>query len=188
MFKDKKSIKIGLFYGFLALVVIGLSLYAWNQFSKKQTIQKDIPTEEQILPEERQEKTSPTTSAIDLEQKSLQEKREQLDNTQWEITIVPSSETRNSLWDKDTIKFINGEISSRQFENTGYLPSRYTVRVRDGKGSWETMQRDKNGKTIIFWRGEWENNQMKGMFSIQKDSDNNIKSYSFQSVSKENVK
>lgn len=42
--------------------------------------------------------------------------------------------------------------------------------VKGGKSSWETMQRDENGKITLFRRGEGEDNQMKGMFSIQKDS------------------
>jgi hypothetical protein len=169
---------------YFLMLIISLSLCAWNPFSKKgEEIKKETPQKQEVLPKE-----TPATilTETELEQKKLQEKREELNNTEWEIMVVSSPETQNNLWDKDILRFINGEIVSQGFKNMGCSPSRYTIRIRNGKGSWETMQRDENGKTIIFWRGDWENNQMKGMFSIQKEPEK-IESYSFQSINKKNI-
>jgi hypothetical protein len=180
---DRKKLINERLFGCLLLFLIGLSLCAWNPFAKKEEIKKEILPKEEISPAK--EKTN-IPSEVDLEQKLLQEKREELNNTEWGIEIFPSSETNNSLEDQDILRFTNGEIVSQGFKDLGYPASRYTVRIRNGKGSWETMQRDEESKTIIFWRGDWENDQMKGLFSIQKEP-GQIESYSFQSTNKKNI-
>jgi hypothetical protein len=185
MHKKEKRVSKDLFYCLLFLTIC-LSLCAWNPFSKKEEIKKEVPAQATIPPKEK-EVESPTLNEIDLEQNKLKEKREELNNTEWAIEMFPSDETNNSLGDKDILRFIEGEIVSQRFKELGYPESRYTVRIRNGKGSWETMQRDEEGKTIVFWRGDWENNQMKGMFSVQKGP-GNIESYSFQSTNKTNIK
>lgn len=168
------------------LLLICLSLCAWNPFSfleKKQKPQKETPPQETTTPATPAKDKTTVPREIDLEKKALQEKKEELDNTEWQIEISSSSQKNNNS--EDVLRFTKGEMVSEEFEDMGYPPSRYTVRIRDGKGSWETMQRDENEKTIVFWRGDWENNQMKGMFSIQKE-DGKIDSYSFQSTNKKN--
>lgn len=176
MFSRNRGVTEKLFYCFL-LLMISLSLCAWNPFAKTEEPQK-----EEISPKE--EPTVP--SEIDLEQKKIQEKREELNNTEWDIAVLPSAETGSSLWDNDILRFTGGEIISQGFKTTGYPASRYTIRIKNGKGCWETMQRAEDGKTTIFWKGDWENDKMTGMFSIQKEA-GNIESYSFHSISKKNI-
>ena len=181
--KSKKLINSRIFYCFL-LLLISLSLCAWwNPFAKKEKPEKEISPKETVQPAKGQ---TNIPSELNLEQKLLKKKQEELNDTEWEIEVFPSPETDNNIGDKDILKFTEGQMVSQTFENTGYSPSRYTVRIRDSKGSWETMQRDEEGKIIVFWRGDWENDQMKGMFSIQKDA-GEIESYSFRSTNKKDI-
>lgn len=182
--KQESRINI-LFYCFL-LLIISLSICGWKPFWGKESAKEDTSKKENILPKEEKTTIPNVPSEVDLEKKKLQEKQEELNNTEWEIEVLPSSGTESALWNNDILRFKEGEIISEKFKAEGYPTSRYTVRIKADKGCWETMQSKEDSKTIIFWRGDWDKDKMKGMFSIQKES-GNVESYSFQGINKKNI-
>jgi hypothetical protein len=113
-------------------------------------------------------------------------KRNELNNTEWQIELTPlSTKTKKEV---DIITFQNNQISFANFTKKGFPTTNYTLTVQDdGVVVWETMQTsEKSG--IAFWRGEMEKNMqsIKGVLSHQIDQKNK-QDYSFISTSKKNV-
>ncbi len=92
------------------------------------------------------------------------EKLTELNNTEWQITITSQTDKGKGL-KSDILRFVDKKVYSVTFKSQGYERSNYTLRPKsDGRVTWETMQ-TKKGEGIIFWRGDWQNDKMRGVIS-----------------------
>ena len=88
-----------------------------------------------------------------------------LSGTEWDIHLVPMYAEGNLPAQEDHIRFEGGRVSSKALESQGFGPSNFTLTVQPDKTlRWETMQTHPNGETV-FWRGEWDGQQMRGIVS-----------------------
>ena len=105
----------------------------------------------------------------------------ELNGTEWQIEKIalPVSGAQGST--KDTLHFSNNQFYSEEFLNKGFKPTNVSVtRQANGVVTWETLQSNNAGDSVS-WRGDWQDNVMKGVLSVtlagQKPHD-----YSFFSV------
>lgn len=115
-----------------------------------------------------------------------QKKREQLDNSLWDIDINTMSGKEKPK--KDALIFEGNKVSSDKFAKEGFAPTNYTLTVQgDGVTVWETMQTAANGQ-IIFWRGEIEPKMtsMRGVIS-KHVSNEKTEDYSFVSQERRGI-
>lgn len=98
--------------------------------------------------------------------KMLEEKKLELNGTQWAINIA--SQTAKGKWaGPDKLTFQDGKFYSDSLSKKGYASTNYTLTVQEGGPTvWETMQTsDKEG--VTFWRGEWKEDSMTGVINHQ---------------------
>lgn len=116
-----------------------------------------------------------------------QEKRKQLDNTQWEIEIKAiEGKTKEQT---DILVFEDNRFYSDRSSKEGFNATNYTISIKDEEiVIWETMQTAEEGK-INFWRGEISDKMtsMRGITS-KKLPDGTSVNYSFTSTSKKAIK
>ena len=116
-----------------------------------------------------------------------QEKRQKLNNTNWEIEIKAiEGKTKTQA---DSLIFEDNRFYSDLSLKEGFKATNYTISIKDdGTIVWETMQTAEEGR-INFWRGEISDDMksMKGITS-QKKSDDTSVNYSFTSTSKKEIK
>jgi hypothetical protein len=100
-------------------------------------------------------------------------KKEELDNTEWNIIVTPVS--KKGQYQSDVISFKNGKFTSKNLLNEGFGPTGFTLRIEEDGSTddaivviWETMQMDKEGN-YVFWRGDIRNGVMRGILSKQND-------------------
>jgi hypothetical protein len=94
----------------------------------------------------------------------LAQKRLDLENTQWDISLKLSSGEKTA---DDRLFFKKDKFSSRELELRGFKPTGYSLALQDdGVLVFETMQPSENGGTV-FWRGEFgaDNISVRGMVS-----------------------
>ena len=103
--------------------------------------------------------------------------KEALENSEWNIVLMPLG--KKGREEGDVIIFSNGRVASRNLQNSGFAPSGFTVRMKGGKIIWETMQKDGKGG-VAFWRGDIENDLMRGALSMQ-DAKGKVTKFSFVS-------
>lgn len=126
--------------------------------------------------------------------KLIQEAKEKLNNTAWQIDLRESMSTaseksgkgkKSSSLEKDTLSFRDNKIESSSLISNGFTPTNFTVRLK-GKNNdivvWETMQTSAD-KGVAFWRGEIDNDVMRGVLSWQIDEQTK-QDYSFVSAQK----
>jgi hypothetical protein len=126
--------------------------------------------------------------------KLVQAAKEKLNDTAWQIDLRESMSTaseksgrakKSSSLEKDTLSFRDNKIESSSLISNGFTPTNFTVRLK-GKNNdiivWETMQTSAD-KGVAFWRGEIDNDTMRGVLSWQLDEQNK-QDYSFVSAQK----
>ncbi|MFA6079732.1 MAG: hypothetical protein WC779_08320 [Candidatus Omnitrophota bacterium] len=127
--------------------------------------------------------------------KLVQDAKGKINNTTWQIDLRESMSAagegkgakgkKAESLDKDTITFKDNKIESSSLISNGFTPTNYTVRLK-GKNNdiiiWETMQTSAE-KGVAFWRGEIDNDVMRGVLSWQVD-EKNKQDYSFTSAQK----
>ena len=119
--------------------------------------------------------------------KRIEEKKTELNGSSWEVMLDSSSDPRMK-GEKDTLTFQNGRFSSKNLTKRGFNPTNYTISLpaEDSETAvWETMQTGKDG--LIFIRGEWEKDKMKGDISEQLEGGKRVKEYYFTTVSRVNI-
>lgn len=126
------------------------------------------------------------SAAEEAKRALMQKKRNELNNTQWQIELIESSGKGKK--ENDTVEFKNNQIVSAAYGKRGFPSTNYTLTVQnDSSLVWETMQTsEKDG--IAFWRGEIspDMKQMRGVLSHRIDDQTSL-DYSFASVSKKNI-
>jgi hypothetical protein len=124
--------------------------------------------------------------AAQAKKEMLAKKRQELNNTEWEIQLNPVSGKGKK--ETDRAVFQNNEVAFINFSKKGFAKSSYALSVQqDGTLVWETMQTsEKSG--INFWRGEVSPDlqSMRGFMNHQID-DKSREEFSFFSTSKKNL-
>ena len=93
--------------------------------------------------------------------------RMQLDGTHWTLQLTAMASGSQGKVQNDTLTFSARTISSERLAKSGYPDSNYSLTVGDdGTAVWETMQ-TKEGKGVVFWRGELHGASMQGVLSQQ---------------------
>lgn len=102
------------------------------------------------------------------EKKLLKAARNELNNMEWKIKLSPIGNTNDKGYE-DTLSFINSIFSSEKLESESFPGSNYTVSLKgEDVIVWETMQTSESAG-VAFWRGELENNIMRGVLSVRSD-------------------
>ena len=175
--------------GALVVVVVMCSMSAnecYALFGKKKTtapaeekkpeVKKESTEAEQktAVKEKKQESKAAESKAPALtpeqeKQRTLREqKRAQLNNTQWPAELLAMSGEGKKQ--KDILSFKDNRFSSEIYAKQGFAATNYTLSVQeDGSIVWETMQTAENGQ-LVFWRGEISSDMksMRGVVSKQK--------------------
>jgi REP element-mobilizing transposase RayT len=90
-----------------------------------------------------------------------------LNGTVWEVELVSVGVDGVERPIKDQIVFSGKSFESHYFSSQGFSPSNYTVTINhNGVVTWETMQRNDRGETIV-WRGDWNGKKMEGVMSYR---------------------
>ena len=113
--------------------------------------------------------------------KKIEEKRAQLEATQWEVSLVPRSPKLKP--EKDTFIFQNGEFRTENRSKRGFNPTNYTVSIVEGDENsavFETMQGSKEGYAFI--KGQWAKDSMHGEIIEQLDGGKLVKEYYFSNA------
>jgi len=121
--------------------------------------------------------------ALEARRKVVDKKRNELNNTEWQIEILGMSGKEKK--EKGTLNFKNNRISVSNFGKFEFPATNYTITVQnDGLMIWETMQVSETSGTA-FWRGEIGSDMknMKGSLSHHID-ENTTNDYSFGSTGK----
>jgi hypothetical protein len=124
--------------------------------------------------------------AIEFKRKLMEKKRNELNNTEWQIELAPMSGKGNK--EGETVVFKNNQVSLVGYGKRGFPTTNYTLTVQDdGSAVWETMQTsEKSG--IAFLRGEIDAaiQNMRGVLSHRID-EATAEDYSFVSTSKKSI-
>jgi hypothetical protein len=118
---------------------------------------------------------SATTKAEKAEQRKLAKRK--LNNTEWDVLVTKEGSEKST---NDILIFKEMQVHSIKYKKDGYEPSNFSVRVRPTSISWETMQ-SKPGEGVVFWRGDWQDDVMRGVISEHPDK-GEAESFSFVST------
>ncbi len=114
----------------------------------------------------------------------LAQKKAELNGHEWQVKVVPASDPKSG-GSEDTLIFKDMKFESMKMTGGGFPSTNYTISLQEGGPSvFETMQSDGKG-TVVFWRGEWEGDSMKGVMSKQSEGKNS--DYYFSSLSKQTI-
>lgn len=189
--------------GLIIAIVVGFVFacsnpgYAFTWGKKKEAQPQKAVEQKQAKPEVKKDASKQAAPAVveekkvdpkKLEQDRMlrQKKREQLDNSLWDIEISAMSGKEKPK--KDALIFEGNKVNSDKFAKEGFGPTNYTLTVQgDGVTVWETMQTAANGQ-IIFWRGEIEPKMtsMRGVIS-KHVSNEKTEDYSFVSQERRGI-
>jgi len=100
----------------------------------------------------------------------------ELEGTEWQITITPTSASAGKIPVEDTLIFTDGTFNTPGYEKKGFGNAIITLSLKGEMTTWRAMQR-KDGE-ILHWRGDFKDKYMKGIISLQL-SGQDVKNYSF---------
>ena len=138
-------------------------------------------------PKEKESKSTDIQQKIKEDKILRQKKRQQLDNTAWEIEITAIGTKEKAQ--TDSLIFEDNRFYSDRSSREGFNATNYTISIKDEDTVvWETMQTAEDGR-INFWRGEISEDmeEMRGVAS-KKLPDGTSVNYSFTSINKKAVK
>lgn len=158
-------------------------------------IAADEPVVDRAAKAAEEKESKERTLAQEKMRKLVQAAKEKINNTAWQIDLRESMSTASeqkggkgkkiAALEKDTLNFRNNKIESPSLIAHGFTPTNYTVRLK-GKNNeiiiWETMQTSADNG-VAFWRGEIDNDAMRGVLSWQVNEQNK-QDYSFTSAQK----
>jgi len=109
-------------------------------------------------------------------------KRNQIDNTTWEVELIPiSGKGKNK---KDVIIFSDKKVSMEGLAKEGFASTNFSLSTRSNKKLvWETMQ--KKDDDIVYFKGELtpELDSMTGVVSFQRIK-TGTQDFTFRSMTK----
>lgn len=104
-----------------------------------------------------------------------------MDGYSWNVEFTQAGGPSMEFLKQDTIYFKGLRVTSDNLVRKGFSGSRYTKTVlRNGKVSWETMQRNKQGETAS-WRGEWDGKAIRGTLR-RRWVDGIVRDFTFVSI------
>jgi len=116
--------------------------------------------------------------------KLIADKQAELNGNAWNIEIKAYAE-KGKLAGVDELFFQNNKFRSEKTGKMGFNSTNYTITPNEkGASVFETMQTGKEGE-VIFWRGEWLEDNMTGVISRQLEKGN--EEYFFNSTNKRKV-
>lgn len=119
------------------------------------------------------------------QKKPLEAAKIELNNMEWKIKLSPIGETKAKAYE-DTLLFVENKFSSEKLESEDFPTSNYTVSLKgEDVIIWETMQTSESGG-LAFWRGELENNVMRGVLSMRPDEKTSM-DFSFYSIERKEL-
>lgn len=137
-----------------------------------------------------QAKPKPRTEAEEKKlaevRKKIDEKKKELNGSNWELLLSSSDPKINGQI--DTFTFQNGQFNSKNFSGRGFVWTNYTITMPSEEGEtavWETMQTGSEG--IIFIRGEWNKEMMNGNITEQLEEGKKVKDYTFTTASRKSI-
>jgi hypothetical protein len=126
--------------------------------------------------------------AAQSQEEQLKAKKEELNGTEWNVNVTSAADKTKSH--PDTLKFQDGRFESAKLKADGFNSTNYTLTLQEGGPTvFETMQSHENG-AVVFWRGEWDGESMRGLLSKQKDGkseDSYFSSTTKQDIAKSSV-
>jgi hypothetical protein len=179
-----------LIVGICFVLTSGAPAHAWFGSKKKETPAETAApapaAKKQQPPPAKAEAAAPQIDKA-LE-KTLKDKREAvqkkmalLNNTEWQIEMLPlSGKGKKEL---ETVTFKNNQVTLTNFFKKGFPQTNITLTVQeDGTVIWETMQTSEKAG-ICFWRGELDKamTTMRGVLSHKIDEKTKM-DYSFSST------
>jgi len=106
----------------------------------------------------------------------IEEKRAELNNTQWVIEILPLGEKGKP--EGDVLSFSENKVSSKNLAAAGFEPTEFRLSVKDdGTVVWEAMQRSEKGD-VMLWRGDILGGVMSGVLN-RRDENGKVIDFSF---------
>lgn len=180
----RKAIFVTLTLCFLIVSVSEVSAFWWDRQEETEQApevkEAEMPASQQRKPKQESKELSEEDIARQRELKK--EKREQLNNTEWQIEL---SLFDGGKKDTDVIIFKDNQVVFTNLSRGGFTSTNYTLTIqKDEAIVWETMQTSKKGE-IAFWRGEVDSNmnKMRGILS-RKIDDKTSRDYYFWSTNK----
>jgi hypothetical protein len=131
-----------------------------------------------------QGKSDATPAPIQIDRSLIARKRKEIDNTEWEVQLIPI--TGKGSRKEDKIIFTNKRVLLKSLDKKGFAPTNFSLNIDQSKKIvWETMQ--KNEDDIVFFKGEIspDYTKMTGVISFQELRGN--RDYSFISTSMKEV-
>ena len=121
----------------------------------------------------------------DQKRKTEEERRQELDNSEWSVTVVQKGGDYTKDGNKDKLIFKNGKVSFTNLVSKGYGPSGYSLVVNPTTegGTWETYAAGKKEGERLSVRGDWRGTIMNGTIVEQPD-EKTSKTYYFTSQEK----
>jgi hypothetical protein len=186
--------RVGILLACVCFVVLGVgSAHAWFGAKKKEASQEVVSGETKAkgssaVTEQAAAPTmdKATEKAFKDKWEAAKKKTAQLNNSEWQIEMVPASGKGKK--EIETLTFKDGKISAGNFGKKGYSATNFSVTVEaDGSVVWETMQTAEKGG-ICFWRGELDKamTTMRGVLSNKVDEKSKF-DYTFASVSRKSL-
>lgn len=122
---------------------------------------------------------------VEEQKKRLEAAKIELNNMEWKIKLNPMSGTNATSYE-DTLLFVKSRFSSERLESENFPASNYTVSLKgEDVIIWETMQTSES-EGLAFWRGELENNVMRGVLSMRPDEKTSM-DFSFYSIQRKEL-
>lgn len=182
----KKSVLLGLILFFVFAFVSNGHCWPWD---KKQ----EAPSKPAAVSNEAVSKQAPSAKTAEPAKpepdktRSLREKKKrELNDSQWEIEVLPLN--GKGAKESDVITIKDNKFSSEEFAKKGFEPSNFTLSLQDDVFPVaETMQSSEKEGTV-FWRVEFDSTLVscKGIISQQLPG-NKSEDYSFISTAKRPV-
>ncbi|MFC1576760.1 hypothetical protein ACFL3N_00285 [Candidatus Omnitrophota bacterium] len=152
---------------FFMIVILTSAALVIPQGAQARKGKAERPAKKEETPEQR----AARLKRLEEKRRLAEEKKEELDNTRWEIKVKPTSEEVAEYAETDTLVFENKKFFSKYYRENGYPETNFTVKVAPNQTVvWETMQ-TKEGEGVMFWRGERRGDYMKGLFSKRYEKD-----------------
>lgn len=122
---------------------------------------------------------STSQKKFEEQRRRIKEKETEMNGSKWDVVL--GSLDPKIKGQKDTFIFQDNQVTSTGMSKRGFGSTNYTVTVPDEAdsdlGIWETMKTGKDG--VIFIRGEWAKEAMRGYVTEQLEEGKKVNEYTF---------
>ena len=135
---------------------------------------------------DKDEVNSDKQKKIAEQRKEIEERVKEINGSKWEVVLSSTDPKVKEV--KDTFLFQDKQMTSTKLSERGFGATNYTVSlpsVETDFGVWETMKTGAEG--VLFMRGEWNKERMRGTVTEQLDGGKKVVEYSFKTESRQAV-